>query len=190
MPRSVPTITPAREARRHLRLCLTAACAALGMASGHAQLNTSGPPPAVTPLAFSDFFRLPIGPAGLELSPRLQQADRQRVQLTGYMVQQESVTPGRFLLTQRPVQMSEHADGEADDLPPATVMVLLDQERGNWIVPHLRGPVRLQGELRVGRQEDPAGRVYWVSLQLSPESTRSMDLMELANHLHAQLHRH
>ncbi len=39
----------------------------------------------------------------------------------------------------RPVQMSEHADGEADDLPASAVVVYLDPRQKDRAVPHVRG---------------------------------------------------
>jgi hypothetical protein len=107
------------------------------------------------------------------------------------MVQQENGSkPGQFFFTPRPVQMSEHADGDADDLPPATVLVTLAPAQAAWWVPHTSGLIQLEGTLSVGRQEAPDGRVTWVQLQLNPEATRGMNAMEFAGHLHALQHRH
>ena len=106
------------------------------------------------------------------------------VRLVGYMVQQESPAPGRFMLAPRPVRMSEHADGEADDLPPATAMVYLDPAQHDWAVPHVRGLVAVSGRLSVSRVEELVGRVSWVRLQLDPDSVRGMSATELAGYLH------
>jgi hypothetical protein len=141
-------------------------------------------------LHFADFFLMPVGSKGLEISDKLQKANGQLVRITGYLVQQESPVPGRFMLTARPVQMSEHADGEADDLPPATVMVYLDARHKDWVVPHVRGLVSLQGVLHVGRAQEPDGRVSWVQLQLGPQATRDMNAMDLAIFKHQLQHRH
>ena len=87
-------------------------------------------------LKFRDFFRLPVGPLGLEFSHLLRALDGQRVSVLGYMVAQEDAPVGRFFLTPIPVRMSEHADGDADDLPPGTVVVIMpaiDQKRP---IPH------------------------------------------------------
>lgn len=146
---------------------------------------------AVQALRFSDFFQFPVGPRGLEIAPALRQAAGKQVVLTGYMVQQENGSkPGQFFFTPRPVQMSEHADGDADDLPPATVLVTLAPEQAAWVVPHTRGLIQLQGVLSVGRQESPEGRVTWVQLQLNPEATRGMNAFEFAGYLHSLQHRH
>jgi hypothetical protein len=117
-------------------------------------------------LAFNRFFTQPIGPQGLSFSPELLSRQGQRVRLIGYMVAREQAQTGRFMLTPLPVRMSEHADGEADDLPPATVTVLLPPDAAQWPVPHQDGLIELTGRLDIGRHEDDDGRVTWLRLVL------------------------
>jgi hypothetical protein len=168
---------------------------ALSWGSAFAQTSTSAvttatPTSQVLELRFADFFRTPIGLKGLEITNKLQQAHGQQVRLVGYLVQQEKPVPGRFMFTARPVQMSEHADGEADDLPPATVMVYLDAQHKDWLVPHVRGLVALQGVLSVGRSQASDGRVSWVQLQLGPDAARHMNAVEMSTLVHKAQHRH
>lgn len=141
-------------------------------------------------LRMSEFFQFPVGPKGLQISPALREAQGKKVSLQGYVVQQEVAAPGQFLLTPRPVQMSQHADGEADDLPPATVLVSLAAEQQDWLVAYTRGLVELVGVLDVGRQEGPDGRVSWVRLQLDSEATRRMNAAEFFSYRHAMQHKH
>ena len=141
-------------------------------------------------LRFQDFFRTPAGPRGLEISDTLRRADGQTVTLTGYMVQQETLAVGHFMLTPRPVQMSEHADGDADDLPPATVLVYLDPAQKDWVVTYARGLVSLTGLLTVGRHEGPDGRIAWVRLQLGADAARGMNMVEQAFYQHNLQHKH
>lgn len=142
-----------------------AACIALLLAqSARAQRDD------VVELAFADFFVQPVGPRGLTATDALRAADGRRVRLVGYMVAQEQPLPGRFLLTPLPLRMAEHADGEADDLPPSTVHVLLDPSQRERIVAHVSGRLVVTGELQVGRAEDADGRVSWLRLQLDPSS--------------------
>jgi hypothetical protein len=142
------------------------------------------------PLQFSEFFKMPLGPAGLEISDTLRKANGRMVRMTGYMVQQETPHPGHFILTPRPVQMSEHADGDADDLPAAWLMVDLPAEQLNALVPHVRGLIEVSGRLSVGRFEAEDGRVSWVRLQLQPGATRAMRPEEWHEHLHEAQHAH
>ena len=106
------------------------------------------------------------------------------------MVQQEKPPQGHFMLTPRPVQMSEHADGDADDLPPATVFVRLDASQQDWAVAHARGLVEVTGILDVGRREETDGRVSWFRLQLDSQAVRPMSRFEVTNYLHSLQHGH
>ena len=63
-------------------------------------------------LLFKDFFNQPLSSKGLGISAKLGSAEGHRVRVTGYRVQQEVPHLGRFMLSPRPVQMSEHADGD------------------------------------------------------------------------------
>jgi len=155
-------------------------------AQGSARRQSAAP----KEIRFQDFLRKPIGAKGIELSDSLLQSDGQTVVLVGYMVQQEVSSPGRFLLAPQPVQMSQHADGEADDLPATAVLVVLDQSQQGWNVAHTRGRLAVQGVLSVGRAEAPDGRVSWIRLLLEPDALRTMNSFELAGYLHSQQHRH
>ncbi len=134
--------------------------------------SRADPAQAETPveLPFEAFFARPVGPRGLEPSQRLLAANGHRVQLHGYMVAREQAMPGRFLLTPRPVRLSEEADGDADDLPPATVTVLLHPSQRDRIVLAQAGLLTLTGRFQVGRAEDAGGRVSWFRLQLEPDA--------------------
>ncbi|OWQ44943.1 hypothetical protein CDL60_21790 [Roseateles noduli] len=163
----------ARRAARTIAVFCTAVVLPLAASVAHAESATmatmsSAASPAASDLKFSQFFKSPIGPAGLELSDALRAADGRPVRLVGYMVAQEQARPGRFWLTPRPVRMSEHADGEADDLPAAAVTVLLDPSQQERLVAHRDGLVVLTGTLSIGRVEDESGRVSWIRLQLPP----------------------
>lgn len=125
-------------------------------------------------LAFGDFFVRPIGPRGLEPTPRLLAAHGREVRLVGFMVQREHAQPGRFLLAPRPVTMAEHADGEADDLPAATITVLLPEAQRARVVAQQVGPLVLTGRLDYGPAEDESGRVSWLRLQLAPDALASV----------------
>ncbi len=172
-----------------LRIVL-ATTAAFWMGGLQAQVQAPQATRNSSEIRFRDFFRAPVGPEGLEISDTLRRAQGSSVRLVGYMVQQEAAPLGRFLLTPRPVRMDQHAEGEADDLPPATVAVYLDPAQQDWVVPYVRGLVSVSGILAVGRHEETGGRVSWVRLQLGADATRSMSELELAVVRHRQLHQH
>lgn len=142
---------------------LLLALAGLVLMPASAQTAGAGP----VELGFGDFFVQPAGRRGLQPTPQLLAAKGQQVRLVGFMVQREQPQPGRFLLTPRPVSMSEHADGDADDLPPSAVTVLLPDAQQGRVVAHQPGPVTLTGRLEYGPAEDATGRISWVRLHLA-----------------------
>ena len=187
----MPVLSLKRLCALQRALCASALTLTIAATAHATPLPGQTPPEQATPplaLRLQDFFQMPVGPKGLVISERLRQAQGQQVRLTGYVVQQELASLGNFLLTPRPVQMSQHADGEADDLPPATVLVRLDPLQHDWAVAHERGLVEVSGTLEVGRQEEPDGRVSWFRLQLAPNAVRSMGALELTQYLHSLQH--
>jgi len=144
-----------------------------GIAVAGSGLAFSAAAEPVLTLKFSDFHRRPVGPRGLELSPQLWAANGRLVRIVGYMVANEQPQPGRLLLTPRPLSMSEHADGDADDLPPSTVLVLLPPAQATELVAHQDGLIEFTGTLSVGRFEGGDGRVSWVQLQLPDGAVQS-----------------
>lgn len=120
--------------------------------------------PAIADLPFADFYARPIGPRGLQPTAALRKADGQRVRLTGYVVSRDEPGADYLLFAARPVALSDHADGEADDLPAATVAVMLPT--ADTPKPPSGRLLRLTGILHVGRAEHADGRVSWVQLRL------------------------
>jgi len=124
-------------------------------------------PAGVTQLEFSDFFRHPVGPRGLELTDKLLQLEGKRVRILGYMIQQSHPAPRCFLFSPRPVQMHEREYGFADELPASTMHVFTDASAPE-MVPFTPGPLLLTGTLSVGNRPEPSGRVSLMRLQLDP----------------------
>jgi hypothetical protein len=132
-------------------------------------------PPAqsVEDLKFSEFFKLPIGSRGLEITQRLTALDGKKVRIKGYMVQQESAKPGYFMLTPFPAKTSEDDDSMADDLPPSTVFVHVHSYAGKLIA-HRPGLLEFTGHLSVGPKEESDTRVSSVRLMLDSATSHAM----------------
>ncbi len=132
------------------------------------------PPPAgVTNIKFGEFFKMPIGPLGLEPTEKLLSLNGQRIRLVGYVVREEDRLPGRFLLSPLPVSLGDEDESLADDLPPTTVFVHLQgvKERS---VPYLDGLVKLTGTLEIGAREEGGGRVSTLRLLLDSRVSRQI----------------
>lgn len=117
-------------------------------------------------LPFSDFFKLPVGPRGLEPTERLLSLAGKRVRVRGYLVQEEQPVPGLFMLTPMPASLAELADGPSDYLPSATLFVHLPKESEGKIIGYRPGTWTASGTLELGAQTEANGRLSYVRLRL------------------------
>lgn len=129
----------------------------------------AGPAPeGMSDLKFREFFRLPIGPRGLEPSEKLIALAGKRVRIVGYMARQETPIEDVFVFSPVPATLGDEDESLADDLPASVVFVHAAQANGKPI-PYFPGLLRLSGTLSVGPHEEADGHVSTVRLQLDPE---------------------
>jgi hypothetical protein len=133
-------------------------------------LGPAGPAAAATDLPFSEMFAMPVGPRGLEATPRLRSLEGQPVLLAGHMVRRDVATPGSFVIAPVPVSIGDEDEGKADDLPPSAVFVHLAPGFEQAQIPYTPGAMRITGTLRTGPALERDGRVSSVRLLLD-EST-------------------
>jgi hypothetical protein len=117
-------------------------------------------------LSFRDFYKLPIGPTGLEPTAKLLSLKDKRVHIQGFMVKEEEPLPGIFMVTSLPVNIPEKEDGPSDDLPGATVFVHMPSEDAEKTLAYREGLWDLVGTLQLGPKEESNGRVSYVRLVL------------------------
>jgi hypothetical protein len=137
---------------------------------GPVRLAEQALPPGVTELQFGDFFKLPVGPRGLEPTEKLLSLKDKQVRVVGYMVQAEEPTPGLFMLSPVPVNIPEKEDGASDDLPGSTLFVHMPAADADKILAYRPGLWALVGTLKLGGQEESNGRVSYVRLLLDPSA--------------------
>jgi hypothetical protein len=125
------------------------------------------PPEGVSDLFFDEFFKLPVGPKGLEMTERLTSLDGKRVRILGFMVKHPQATPWTLTLAPMPLAIHEKDFGQAEDLPPATVRVILPRNPSP-VTPFTPGLMLLTGRLEVGDHEEADGRRSLVRLHLDP----------------------
>jgi hypothetical protein len=154
-------------------------------------------PAGVEELKFAEFFQLPVGPRGLEITERLRALDGKRVRILGHMVREdltpchscpvpprkdgrrplpqwmELTVPGRMMLAPQPAMVSHAHYGLADDLPPQTLFVTVPDKFGE-LVPFTPGPMLLTGVLSVGNKPEADGRISVVRLTLDPPQPPSL----------------
>jgi hypothetical protein len=131
------------------------------------------PPVGVTNIKFGEFFRMPVGPLGLEPTEKLLSLNGQKIRLIGYVVREEEPIPGRFLFSPLPVSLGDEDESLADDLPPTTVFVHLQGVKEHR-VPYLNGLIQLTGKLEIGAKEEGGGRVSTLRLILDSRVSKQI----------------
>lgn len=143
-------------------LCATPVTSAVQPEPGVARSSTA----RAVELSFSDFYRMPVGPRGLEPTSTLLALNGQRVRVKGYMVHEDEPYPGLFLLAPLAVGLAERADGPADDLPASTLFVHLPADVAGKTVAFRPGPIAVEGVLELGRFEEINERMSYVRLRM------------------------
>jgi hypothetical protein len=133
----------------------------VGCAAPPDRHSTASPEPE---LKLGEFFKLPVGPKGLEPTAKLLARNGQRVVVQGHMVKEEEPLPGLMMLSPVPVAMAELADGPSDYLPPATLFVHLPDEDRQRFAAYQPGIWRVKGVLELGGKSEPNGRVSYARI--------------------------
>jgi hypothetical protein len=125
-------------------------------------------------LRFAEFFKLPIGPRGLEPSAKLLALDGSSVRMLGYMARQdgETAVPGLFIVAPVPVTLGDEDESFADDLPASVLYVHLNAAEHQGYVQHMAGLLAVRGRLELGAQAEVDGRISFVRLLLDGEPVR------------------
>ena len=137
--------------------------------------SSQTPSESIIDIGFKEFFKQPIGPAGLEFTEKLMQTTGKQVCIQGYMVNQEHPPAGKFILAPLALEMHEHSDGEADDLPASAIIVQLDESQKDQLIRHEPGLLAIKGKIKVGRHEDENGRVAWIVIQLAADQIKTIE---------------
>jgi hypothetical protein len=138
-------------------------------------LRRSDLPATATDLKFREFFRMPIGPGGLEASAKLIALDGRRVRILGYMARQEKPSGAFFILAPLPVSLGDEDESLSDDLPASVLFVHVDS--ASAVLAYRPGLLQLTGTLSLGPMEESDGRVSTVRLLLDPEPAQDLALV-------------
>ena len=181
------TVSPRRVSAIPVHAPATDAVSATTSNINHSSVTNMLPPlpPGVSDLNFNEFFRQPIGPRGVEITPKLRSLDGRRIRILGYMVRQVKLMEHCFLLAARPVTVNEVEYGFADDLPVTTLHVITASE-APAVTPFTPGPLLLTGKLSVGNRVEADGRVSTVRLFLDGPSPEQLQATTKAEETAAQ----
>ena len=117
-------------------------------------------------LEFKDFFKLPFGPKGLEISDRLLAVKGRLVVIQGHMVKMEDPGPGVFMLTKNPITLGDEEESLSEDLPASVLNVHFAAD--GFIFPYIDGMIRLRGKIEIGQRMENDGRISIERLKLDP----------------------
>jgi hypothetical protein len=130
------------------------------------------PVSGIADLKFNEFYKTPVGPKGLELTPKLVDLIGKKVRIVGYMAKTEPATSGMFILSPFPVDLGDEDEKLVDDFPPNVIFVQLSDK--TLAVPTIQGLIKLTGTLRVGSFEEVDGHVSSFRLELDPEIVKDL----------------
>lgn len=151
-------------------------------------------PDGTVDLKFSDFYKTPVGPRGLEPSERLKELDGKKVRLGGYFVFEDwsvcscpspgpdprgkgralpgwmkHVVPGRTLFAPLPVAVSYGHYALCDDLPPQVAYLYIASRFGEPVF-YRPGFYTATGILELGNRDEPDGRISHVRLKVENDA--------------------
>lgn len=123
-------------------------------------------PEGVEELRFDEFYKMPVGPRGLEPTEKLLSLNGKRVRILGYMANMQLRGNRQMLLAPVPLKAQPLEYGQADDIPATHVLVRVPGSAAQ-AVPYTPGLLLLTGKLTVGgRSLD--GENAFVRLLLDP----------------------
>lgn len=133
---------------------------------------TSPAAAGVTDIQFNEFYKMPVGPKGLELTKKMVDLIGQRIRIVGYMAKSELLTSGLFVLSPMPVEMGDEDEKLVDDIPPNAIFVHMGDTKLNF--PHIDRLIKLTGTLQVGSFDEADGHVSTFRLALDPEIIKDL----------------
>lgn len=154
-------------------------------------------PAGVEELSFAEFYKMPVGPRGLEPGARLQSLDGKKVRLAGWFVFEDwstcsctptttparapgkravvtpgwmkHVVPGRAMLAAVPTAVSLGHYDLCDDLPPQVAYLHIAPQFGEPVF-YRPGFFAVTGTLALGNKTEADQRISFVRLAVAAEA--------------------
>lgn len=165
-----PAPPPPAQRRTHVDVEELAKQLNAAQAERPATMITLPPVPiGVEELRFQDFYKLPVGPRGLEPTHRLLSLNGKRVRILGYMAEIQCTNNREIIFSPVPLQPQPEEYGLCDDIPATHILVTVPGNP-NEPVRHVSGPILLTGLLAVG-DSSKSGESSFVRMQLDAPAT-------------------
>ncbi|QIF05104.1 hypothetical protein [Roseimicrobium sp. ORNL1] len=127
-------------------------------------------PEGVSELRFDEFYKMPVGPRGLEPTEKLLSLSGKRVRILGYMANMQLRGNRQMLLAPVPLKAQPLEYGQADDIPASHVLVRVPGNAAQ-AVPYTPGLLLLTGRLTVGGRSLDGENAFVRLLLDSPQET-------------------
>lgn len=141
-------------------------CAA-GLSTTPVPTATHGDSGAAVALSFSELFKHPVGPRGLEYSAKARELEGRLVRVCGHVVRQSPPVPWRVLLSPVAVTLHDLEFGLCDELPASAVRLILPRATPP-VLPPVPGLVTVEGILELGLNEEADGRTTAARIRVAP----------------------
>jgi hypothetical protein len=170
------TVTEATSPRRRiatmkeLAQVLDKEKAATGKTANEVAKDLPPLPEGVSELRFDEFYKMPVGPRGLEPTEKLLSLSGKRVRILGYMANMQLRGNRQLLLAPVPLKAQPLEYGQADDIPAAHVLVRVPGNAAQ-AVPYTPGLLLLTGRLTVGGRSLDGENAFVRLLLDSPQET-------------------
>jgi len=122
--------------------------------------------PSATPLRFAEFFKRPVGPRGLEPTPTLMSLAGSTITIQGFVARTGDGPQSPAILAPVPVLLGDEDESLADDLPPSSVHLHLDQPAMRTALQQCGGLLAVQGVLDIGPQHEADDRISFVRIHV------------------------
>lgn len=129
-------------------------------------------PEGVSELRFDEFYKMPVGPRGLEPTEKLLSLNGKRVRILGYMANMQMRGNRQMMLAPVPLKAQPLEYGQADDIPATHVLVRVPGNAAQ-AVPYTPGLLLLTGKLTVGGRSLDGENAFVRLLLDSPQETSS-----------------
>lgn len=166
-------VAPPAPAERRTRVGVDELAAILNQekAATHHVAPVMPPLPAgVEELSFQEFYKMPVGPRGLEPSDKLLSLNGKRVRIAGFMGEMERANKRHVIFSPVPLKPQPEEYGLCDDIPGIHVLVTVPGNPDET-VPFNPQPLLLTGILSVGVYSHE-GETSFVRMLLDPPSEK------------------
>ena len=145
-------------------ICVVSLWASVNVAFAAKPESISDEPPQS--LGFSEFFKRPVGPYGLEPTQKLLSLSGRPVTLTGFAVQGLGRAEGPWILSPVPMRLGDEDESLSDDLPSSIAHLEGLSQNLQEGFRNCLGKLAITGTLGLGPRREADERISYVRVRV------------------------